>query len=81
MNNQKEVLIYSTPVCVYCKMAKDFFNTHGVKYTEISVAGDKEKLAEMIDKSGQRGVPVIQIGEEIVIGFDEEVIKQALGIK
>lgn len=78
MNN---VTIYSTPTCVYCNMAKTFFKTNNVAYTEHNVATDLEKRKEMIDKTGQMGVPVIDLGSEIVIGFDEEKIKAVLNIK
>lgn len=77
----KQVLIYSTPNCVYCKMAKEFFKVHGVAYTEYDVAADPAKRAELIEKSGQMGVPVIQIGDDsIVIGFDKPKIKELLGL-
>lgn len=75
------VIIYSTPVCTYCKMAKEFFKENNISYTEIDVASDADKRAEMIDKSGQMGVPVIEIGDNIVIGFDQEAVSGLLGIK
>ncbi|MFA6432479.1 MAG: glutaredoxin family protein [Candidatus Paceibacterota bacterium] len=77
----KEVTIYSTPTCVYCNMAKSFFKTNGVSYTEHNVASDLEKRKEMIDKTGQMGVPVIDVGGEIVVGFDEPRLRSTLGIK
>lgn len=77
----KEVTIYSTPTCVYCNMAKSFFKAHGVDYTEHNVASDLEKRKEMIDKTGQMGVPVIDVGGEIVVGFDEPRLRSTLGIK
>ena len=72
------VTIYSTPVCHFCQSAKDFFQEHNVEYTEHDVASDAEKRQEMIDMTGQMGVPVIKIGDEIVIGFDEEKLKELL---
>ena len=75
------VSIYSTPVCSYCKMAKEFFKEKNISYTEYTVASDAEKRAEMIDRSGQMGVPVIQIGDNIVIGFDQKAISDLLEIK
>ena len=75
------VTIYSTPTCVYCNMAKKFFTANNVQYTEHNVASDLEKRKEMIDKTGQMGVPVIDLGSEVVIGFDEEKIRSVLGIK
>ncbi|HZX33792.1 MAG TPA: glutaredoxin family protein [archaeon] len=74
------VLIYSTPTCVYCKMAKKFFAENGVEYKEFNVADDYEKAVEMIKKSGQQGVPVIDIGGKIIVGFDKNAIKEALGL-
>ena len=76
----KNITIYSTPTCVYCNMAKTFFKTNNVNFTEFNVADDLTKRKEMIDKTGQMGVPVIDIGGEIVVGFDEPKIKSALGI-
>lgn len=78
--NQKSVTIYTTPQCHFCHMSKEFFKEHGVEYTEHNVAANHEKLHEMVEKSGQMGVPVIQIGEDIVIGFDRPVLKELLGI-
>lgn len=75
------VTIYSTPTCHYCNLAKDFFKSNGVNYVEHNVATDLEKRREMIDKTGQMGVPVIEIGKNLVIGFDEATIKNSLGIK
>ena len=77
----KSVKIYSTPTCVYCKMAKDFFNTYGVKYEEFNVADDDVKRNEMVEKSHQLGVPVIDIDGEIFVGFAREELARALGIK
>jgi glutaredoxin-like YruB-family protein len=76
----KNVIIYSTPTCVYCKAAKDFFNEKKVKFTEYNVASDTERRKEMVDKTGQMGVPVIVIGDEAVIGFDQDKIVELLGI-
>ena len=75
------VTIYSTPTCVYCNMAKNFFKSNSVAYTEHNVATDLEKRKEMIDKTGQMGVPVIDTGAEVIIGFDEGKLKSVLGIK
>lgn len=75
------VIIYSTPYCVYCKMAKEFFKKNGVAYEEKDVASDPVAQQEMIAKSGQMGVPVIRIGEKIIIGFDQSKLKEALNIR
>jgi glutaredoxin 3 len=77
----KNVIIYSTPTCVYCNLAKNFFKENNVSYTEHNVAADLDKRKEMIEKTGQMGVPVIDLGEEIVIGFDEPRVREVLGIK
>ncbi|MCI5051399.1 MAG: glutaredoxin family protein [Candidatus Pacebacteria bacterium] len=74
----KDVKIYSTPSCHFCHMAKDFFNEEGIKYEEFNVAEDADKRAEMMEKTGQMGVPVIEVGEEFVIGFNEAKIKELL---
>lgn len=70
--------IYSTPVCHFCEAAKDFFKENDVAYTEHDVAADANKRQEMIDMTGQMGVPVIRIGDDVVIGFDEDKVKELL---
>lgn len=72
------VTIYSTPVCHFCQAAKEFFTENNVQYTEHDVAADAEKRQEMIDMTGQMGVPVIKIGDDVVIGFDEPKVKELL---
>jgi glutaredoxin len=62
-------------------MAKSFFKTNGVTYNDFNVATDLDKRKEMIDKTGQMGVPVIDIGGEVVVGFDEAKLRSTLGIK
>ncbi len=74
------VTIYSTPTCHFCHMAKEFFTENKVAYTEYDVAADMEKRNEMIEKSGQMGVPVILIGSDLVVGFDEDTLRQKLGL-
>lgn len=74
-----QVTIYSTPVCHFCEAAKEFFKENDVTYTEHDVAADADKRQEMIDLTGQMGVPVIQIGQDIVIGFDEDKVRELLG--
>lgn len=72
------VTIYTTTHCPYCKMAKDYFTNHGVEYREINVEADDEAAAEMIRKSGQMGVPVIEVNGTVVVGFDRDAIEHAL---
>ncbi len=72
------VTIYSTPVCHFCQAAKEFFKENNVAYTEHDVAADAAKREEMIEMTGQMGVPVIRIGDDVVIGFDEPKVKELL---
>ena len=74
------ITIYSTPTCHFCHMAKDFFTEHKVAFTDYNVASDLPKRQEMIQKSGQMGVPVIYVGDELIVGFDEDRIKELLKI-
>ncbi|MDB5194335.1 MAG: Glutaredoxin-like protein YruB-family [Parcubacteria group bacterium] len=79
--NTHTVEIYSTPTCHFCHMAKDFFSTYDVPFTDHNVAADREKLSEMINKSGQMGVPVIVVdNKEIIVGFDRDHLVELLGI-
>ena len=75
------VTIYSTPTCVYCNMAKNFFKANNVEFAEHNVASDLEKRKEMIDKTGQMGVPVIEAAGEVIVGFDEGRLRTILNIK
>jgi len=75
---EKAVIIYSTPVCHFCHLAKDYFAENKIAFTEYDVASDMEKRTEMVDLTGQMGVPVIRIGEDVVIGFDEAKVKELL---
>ena len=76
----KNVTIYSTPNCTYCKMEKDFLKEHNVAFTEYDVASDATKRAEMIEKSEQMGVPVTVIENNVIVGFDRDTIAELLGI-
>lgn len=75
------ITIYTTPYCSYCKMAKEYFKSKNVEYTEYDVMADVAKREEMVKKSGQLGVPVIDIDGKIVMGFDKQKINEYLGIK
>lgn len=77
----KKVGIYTTPVCVYCKKAKEFFNKNNVPYEEYNVIIDEKRRDEMISRSGQMGVPVIDVDGKLVIGFDERRLRELLTIK
>ena len=76
----KNVTIYSTPTCTYCRATKEFFAEHNVQYTEHNVATDFERRNEMIEKSGQMGVPVIMIDNDMVIGYNKPRLAQLLGL-
>ena len=76
----KKVVIYSTPTCHFCKMTKEFFKENNIEYTDYNVAEDKDKRQEMIEKSGQMGVPVVFVDDDMLIGFDKEKLSNALGI-
>ncbi|OGF56905.1 MAG: NrdH-redoxin [Candidatus Fraserbacteria bacterium RBG_16_55_9] len=75
-----QVNLYTTPTCTYCKTVKQFFEANHVEYVEYDVSRDIEKAQHMVDKSGQTGVPVIEIDNEIIIGFDKRRLASALGI-
>ena len=69
------VRIYSTPTCIYCKYAKEFFKKNNIEYTDLNVAEDEKAREEMISKSQQMGVPVIDIDGKLVVGFDQRKIE------
>ena len=75
-----KIQIYTTPYCGYCKMAKEYFKSKGLEYQEYDVVSDEKKRDEMVAKTGQMGVPVIDIDGEIVIGFNRPKINELLGI-
>ncbi len=74
----KQVVVYSTPTCPYCKRAKDYLSRKGMPYIERNVAVDRDAAKEMIKKSGQMGVPVILINGEIIIGFNQTQLDKLL---
>lgn len=74
------VLIYSTPTCSWCRKTKDYFAEKKVEYTEIDVSKDQSKVEEMFNKSGQMGVPVLDINGTIIVGYDKEAIDRELGL-
>ncbi len=76
----KNVTIYSTPTCHFCHMAKDFFKANNVAFTDKNAAADPVARKEAMDKSGQLGVPVIDIDGKIIVGFNEPELKAALGL-
>ena len=81
MSDQPEVTIYSTPTCHFCHAAKEFFTANNIKFTDHDVASDLEQRKAMIEKSGQMGVPVIFVGDKMIVGFDEAQLRELLNIK
>ena len=76
----KKVAIYTTPTCVYCRAAKDFFKRNNVSFEEYDVLTNLEKRQEMFEKSGQMGVPVIFVDDQVIVGFNQPALSKALGI-
>jgi len=78
---QPKVIVFSTPTCTYCNMAKSYFREKGIKFTDIDVSRDQSAARDMVRRSGQMGVPVIDIGGKIVVGFNRPQVNTLLGIK
>ena len=78
---EKHITIYSTPTCHFCKLAKEFFAEKNIPFTNFDVSMDAEKRDEMIQMTGQLGVPVIVIDGDISVGFDREKLAAKLGVE
>ncbi len=78
---QPKVVIFSTPTCSFCNMAKSYFREKGIKFTDVDVSRDQAAARDMVRRSGQMGVPVIDIGGKIIVGFNKPQINSLLGIK
>ena len=76
----KKVIVYGTPTCPFCTRAKQYLEDKSVEFESIDVAADQDKVQELVDKSGQMGVPVLDIEGAIIVGFDKEKIDEALGL-
>lgn len=76
-----KITIYSTPTCTYCKMAKEFLKEHNIPFEEFNVAADIAKRKEMIEKSGQMGVPVIDVDGDVMVGFDQTTLAEKVGVR
>ena len=76
----KSVIVYSTPTCPFCIRAKQYLKDNNITFEDIDVSENHEKAQEMIKKSGQMGVPVIDVDGKIIVGFDRDKINQALGL-
>ena len=77
---EKKVKVYSTPTCPYCIRAKQFLKDNNIEFEDINVSTNQEKAQEMIEKTGQMGVPVLDIDGEIIVGFDKDAISKALNL-
>jgi len=77
---QPRVIVFSTPTCSFCNMAKKYFREKGIKFKDVDVSRDPIAARDMVRRSGQQGVPVIDIGGKIVVGFDRPKIDRYLGI-
>ena len=78
---QPKVVVFSTPTCSFCNMAKKYFREKGIKFTDIDVSRDQAAARDMVRRSGQMGVPVIDIGGKLIVGFNRPQIDQLLNIK
>lgn len=78
MSNNTKITVYSTTWCGFCKQAMKYFDSLGVKYTDVNVEEDRQAAEEMVRKTGQMGVPVIEIGDTTIVGFDRPQIDAAL---
>ena len=78
---QPKVIVFSTPICSYCNMAKQYFRQQNIRFTDIDVSRDAAAARDMARRSGQMGVPVIDIGGKIIVGFNRPKIDQMLGLK
>ncbi len=76
-----KAIVYSTPVCPYCSKVKEFLKEHGIEFEDVDVSSDQGKAREMIEKSGQMGVPVTDIDGSIVVGYDVPKLKVLLNIE
>ena len=75
-----KITVYSTPTCPYCHKVKDFLKEKNVEFGDIDVSSDQDKAQEMVKKSGQMGVPVLDIDGDIIVGFDQDKITSKLGL-
>ena len=73
-----DITVYSTPTCPYCKMVKAFLNEKGIEFKDIDVSADRDAVKAMVEKSGQMGVPQIEINDKIIVGFNKEALEREL---
>ena len=77
---QPRVILFTTPSCSYCRMAKKYFREHGIRFKDVDVSRDAAAARDMVRRSGQQGVPVIDIGGKVVVGFDRPKIDRLLNL-
>lgn len=77
---QPKVILFTTPSCTYCRTAKQYLRQRGVRFKDIDVSRDASAARDMVRRSGQSGVPVIQIGSKVIVGFDRPKIDSLLGL-
>jgi len=80
MKAKKEVKVYSSPMCSSCQKAKAFLKENNIAFTEVDVSKDKKAAMEVVSKTGQMSIPIIQINEKYLVGFDKGTLKNALGL-
>ena len=80
-NKFPRVVLFTTPSCSYCRMAKKYLREQGIKFKDVDVSRDRTAARDMLKRSGQQGVPVLDIGGKIVVGFDRPKIDQYLGLR
>ena len=78
---QPKVILFTTPSCSYCRSAKQYLRQQGIRFKDVDVSRDSAAARDMVKRSGQSGVPVIQIGSKVVVGFDRPKIDSLLGLK
>lgn len=78
---QPKVLVFSTPTCGYCNMAKQYFRSRNIRFRDVDVSRDAAAARDLVRRTGQMGVPVIDIGGKLIVGFDRPKINQLLGLK
>ncbi len=78
--SRQNVIVYTTPTCGYCMAVKDYLQSHNINYTEYDVSQNREKAQVMVEKTGQMGVPVVEIDGDVIVGFDKQKIRQKLNL-
>jgi len=80
-NKQKRVIVFSTPTCTYCNQAKRYLRERGVRFRDVDVSKDAQAARDLVRRSGQQGVPVLDIGGRIIVGFNRPEIDKLLELK